>query len=114
MQMVKFPVWTPDCDSLSPVSVFWILSSDASSRSTVAFSSLGNSDHVVVLISIDFPSNSKGDAPFHGYSCVDWGGLHDRLTDFSWEDIFQLSASAAGTEYYEWVQVGIDVYIPHC
>ena len=30
-----------------------------------------------------------------------------------WEDIFKLGASAAATEFCEWVQVGIDVYIPH-
>ena len=29
------------------------------------------------------------------------------------EDIFKLSASAAAGELCEWVQVGIDVYIPH-
>ena len=29
-----------------------------------------------------------------------------------WEDIFKLSASAAASESCEWVQVGIDVYIP--
>ena len=33
--------------------------------------------------------------------------------DVPWEDIFKLSASAAASEFCEWVQVGIDVYIPH-
>ena len=28
-------------------------------------------------------------------------------------DIFKLSASAAASEFCEWVQVGVDVYIPH-
>ena len=32
------------------------------------------------------------------------------LRDLLWEDIFKLSASAVSE--YEWVQVGIDVYIP--
>ena len=45
--------------------------------STMAFPPLGNSDHVVVLVSIDFSSNSKPDAPFHriayDYSRADWG-----------------------------------------
>ena len=31
----------------------------------------------------------------------------------SWEDIFKLGASSATSEFCEWVQVGIDVYIPH-
>ena len=40
-------------------------------------------------------------------------GLLDHLRDISWEDIFKLSASAAASEFCKWVQVGIDVYIPH-
>ena len=35
------------------------------------------------------------------------------LRDAPWENIFKLTASAAATEFCEWVQVGIDVYIPH-
>ena len=84
----------------------------------MAFSPLGNSDHVVVSVSIDFPLNPKWDAPFHciayDYSCAVWDGLHDHLRDVPKEYIFKLSASAAGTEFCELVQVGIDVYIPHC
>ena len=40
--------------------------------------------------------------------------LRDHLKDVPREDIFKLSASAAASEFCEWVQVGIDVYIPHC
>ena len=32
--------------------------------------------------------------------------------DVPWEDIFKLGASAATSEFCEWGQVGIDVYIP--
>ena len=49
----------------------------------------------------------------YDYSCADWDSLHDHLRDVPWEDIFRLSASAAASEFCEWVQVGIDVYIPH-
>ena len=81
------------------------------------FPPLGNSDYVVVLVSIDFPTNSQLDAPFHriayDYSGTDWDGLHDHLRDVPWEDIFKLGASAAASEFCEWVQIGIDVYIPH-
>ena len=35
------------------------------------------------------------------------------MRDVPWDDIFKLSASAAASEFCEWVQVGIDVYIPH-
>ena len=84
----------------------------------MAFSPLGNSDHVVVSVSIDFPINSKQDTSFHceayDYSRADWDGLRDHLRYVPWEDIFKLSASAAAaSEFCEWVQVGIDVYIPH-
>ena len=82
-----------------------------------AFSPLGNSDNVVVSVSIDFPINSNQDASFYrvayDYSRADWDGLRDHLRDVPWEDIFKLSASAAAGEFCEWVQVGIDVYIPH-
>ena len=46
-------------------------------------------------------------------SLADWDGLHDYLRDVPLEDIFKLSASAAASEFFEWVQVGIDVYISH-
>ena len=49
----------------------------------------------------------------YDYSCADWDSLHDHLRDVPWEDIFRLSASAAASEFCKWVQVGIDVYIPH-
>ena len=46
-------------DSHSPALLDLFLSSDASICSTMAFPPLGNSDHVVVSVSIDFPSNSR-------------------------------------------------------
>ena len=49
----------------------------------------------------------------YDYSSADWDSLHDHLRDVPWEDIFRLSASAAASEFCKWVQVGIDVYIPH-
>ena len=85
------------------------LSSDASICSAIAFPPLENSDHVVVSASIDFPSNSESDAPFHciayDYSRVDWDSLYDHLRDVPWEDIFKLSASATVSDFSWWVQV---------
>ena len=49
----------------------------------------------------------------YDYSHADWDVLHDHLKDVPWEDIFKLSASASASEFCEWVQVGINVYIPH-
>ena len=80
------------------------------------------SDHAVVSVSIEFPSDSKGHAPFHciayDYSHADWDGLLDHLRDDPWEDVFKLgasaaSASAAASTFCEQIQVGISVYIPH-
>ena len=85
--MVNFPTRIPDCDSHSPALLDLFLSSDASICCTMAFPPLGNSDHVVASVSIDFPSYSQWDAPFHhmayDYSCADWDGLRDHLRNVS-------------------------------
>ena len=116
-QMVNVPTRIPDCDFHSPAILDLFLTSDASIYSAMAFPPLGNCDHVVFSVSIDFPSNSQRDAPFHriayDYSRADWNGLHDYLRNVPWEDIFNLSASAAASEFCEWVQVRVDAYIPH-
>ena len=115
--MVNFPTRIPDCDSHSPALLDLFISSDASICSTMAFPPLENSDHVVVSVSIDFPINSQQDAPFHriayDFFHADWDGIRDHLRDAPWEDIFKLGASVAAREFCEWVQVGIDVCIPH-
>ena len=49
-----------------------------------------------------------------GYSCANWDGLCDHMRDAPWEDIFKLSAFAVDSEFCEWVEVGVVVYIPHC
>ena len=80
----------------------------------MAFPPLGNSDHVVVSVSIDFPTNSQWNAPFYyiayDYSRDDSDGVCDHLRDIPWEDIFKLAASAAASEFCEWIQAGINVY----
>ena len=57
----------------------------------------------------------KQDALFQciGYdnSRTDWDDLHDHLRDVPWEDIFKLNASVAASEFCEWAQVRIDLYI---
>ena len=81
--MVNFPTRIPDCDSHSPALLDFFLSSDASICSTIAFPPLGNSDHIVVSDSINFPSNSQRDVLFHhidyDYSRANWGGFRDHL-----------------------------------
>ena len=94
--MVNFPTQIQDCNSHSPALLDSFLSSETSICSTMTFPPLGNSNHVV-SVSIDFPSNSQWDAPFHyiayDYSRADWYGVCDHLRDVPWEDIFKLGAS---------------------
>ena len=75
----------------------------------MAFPPLENSDHVVVSVSIEFPSNYQEDTLFHriayDYSCADCDGLHDHLRDVPWDNIFKLGVSASASEFCEWVQV---------
>ena len=117
IRMVNFPTQIPDCDPYSPAILDFFISSDDSACFTMACPPLGNSDHVVVSVSIDYSSNSQWNPPFHrianDYSRADWDGLRDHLRHVQWEDIFKLSASAVASEFSEWFQVGIDVYIPH-
>ena len=94
-QMVNFPTKIPDCDSHRPALLDFFISSDTSICSAMAFPPLGNSDHVVVSVSIDFLSNSQQDMPhFHciayNYFCADWDSLHNHLRDVPWNDIFKL------------------------
>ena len=66
-------------DCHSPALLDVCISSNPSICSTMTFLALGNFDHVVVSVSIYFPSNSKGDVPYHrtanDYSCVDCDGF---------------------------------------
>ena len=82
-QMVNFPTRIPDCDCHSPALLDLFIYSDTSICSTTAFPPLGNSDHVVVAVSTDFPMNPKQDPLFHcvsyDYSRDDRGGLCDHL-----------------------------------
>ena len=57
--MVNFPTRILDCDTHSPALLDLFISSDTSICSAMAFPPLGNSDHVFVLVSIDYPSNSQ-------------------------------------------------------
>ena len=80
----------------------------------MAFPVYRNLGHVVFSVSTDFPSNSKGDAPFQLMTVLIWicMGLCDHARDVSLTDICKPSAFA--TEYcWKWFLVGIDVCIPH-
>ena len=93
-QMVNFPTRIPDCDSQNPAPLDFFLTSDANICSIMTFHPLGNSDHVAVSASIDFLTNSQGDAPLHRIAYD-----YSRLRDVTWEDILKFSASAAASEF---------------
>ena len=63
--MVNFPTQITDSDSQSRVLLAFFLYNGASLCFSMTFPPLGNSDHVVVSVSIYLPSNSKRDALFH-------------------------------------------------
>ena len=77
--MVNFGTRIPGCDFHSPALFDLFISYDANICSTIAFPPLGNSDHVVVSVYLDFTSHSQWDASFHhifyGYSRADWDSL---------------------------------------
>ena len=55
-QMVNFPIWIPDCESPNPALLDLFIYSYVSICSTTALPQLGNSDHVLVSVPIDFLS----------------------------------------------------------
>ena len=105
-QVVNFPTWISECDSHSLAHLVLFLSSDPSICSTVAFPPLGNSDGVVISVSIDFPSNSNGHGPFHctPYDYSYWDSLCDHSRYVALDNISKLGNSAATIEYCERVQ----------
>ena len=87
LTMVSLLTWIPDTDCHSCAVSDMFLSSNTRICCAVALPPLGNSDHIVVLVSLDFPSILTQDSPFHRiayeYSCADWGSLCDHLRDIS-------------------------------
>ena len=75
-QMANFPTRIPDCDSHSTALLDLFISPEASICSTMVSPPLGNSDHVVVSVFLEFLSYSQQVALFHRiayeYSHADW------------------------------------------
>ena len=86
--LINFLTKIPDSVSISCALLDLIISSNTIIWSMVDFCPFGNSDNVIVSVSIDFPSKSKEDAPFHftffDYSLADLDSLFDHLGDVSW------------------------------
>ena len=71
---------------------------------------------MVVSVDVKFVVKSINEHPYHrtvySYSREDWGVLRDHLRDVLWFDIFKHGATCAAKEITEWVEIGIDCYIP--
>ena len=71
-----------------------ILASDQSLDTAVAFSSLGDSEHVAVSLSMDFSVRSKIDDSSHrkafDYSSTDWDSFHNPIRDGPRENLLKL------------------------
>ena len=113
-QMVNFPTRIPDCGSHNPALLDLLLSSDISTCSTMAFYPLGNSHHIVVSVSIDFPSNSQRFIAqlmtilmlIKVIFVIIWEMFHGRVS-------LSLVLLLLLVNFIDWVKIGIDVYIPH-
>ena len=116
-QMVEFPTRTPDSVAQRPSLLDLFLTSSPDSCSVKPMPALGNSDHCVVAVTIDFVTQNVKDAPFHrkvhDYTRADWDGFRDHLRDIPWDNIFERGVHYAATEFSEWVRLGMDVYVPH-
>ena len=101
--MVTFPPWITGCDFISPAILDLFLFSTSSIYSAVAFLPLENSDHFVVSVSIDSPSNSNGYSPFHrtafDYTRTDGNGPRHHLRDVPLKNISKLGDSAAASKF---------------
>ena len=99
--MFIFPTRISGSDSHSPALLDLFLSSDASICSIMAFPPLGNNDHAVVSVSIDFLSKFTYDySLLIGTVFVIIGEIfHGRI---SLNSVLLLLPS----EFCEWVQVG--------
>ena len=62
--MANFHTHVPDCDSHNSSLLNFFISYDVIIRSAMAHAPLRNSNHVIVLFSIEFRSNSIRDALF--------------------------------------------------
>ena len=116
-QIVDFPTRIPDCVDHQPYLLDLFLCSNPDSCTVTSHPPLGRSDHIVVSVDVKFVVKSTNEHPYHrtvySYSKADWDGLRDHLRDVPWSDIFSHDTTVAAKELSEWVEIGIDCYIPH-
>ena len=71
-QIVDFPTCIPDSDTHRPALLDLFLTSRSWAMLCGAFAPLGNSDHVVVSVSVDFVAVSEKDVPYY-HKAFDYG-----------------------------------------
>ena len=112
--MVNFPTQIPDCGSDSPA----LLDLFLTLIFVLKWFSLDWEIWIMLLsVSIDVPSNSQQDVPYHyiayDYSRTDWTFFVIFGEIFYGRISLNSVASVAASEFCKWVQVEIDVYIPN-
>ena len=107
-RMVNFPTQIPDCESHSPALLDFVLLMLVFVLQWLSFQW-----EIMIMLLPQFPLTFHHIHIGYDYSHADWDSLCDHLRNVPWDDIFKLSSSAAASEFCKWVQVGIDVYIPH-
>ena len=115
-QLVDSPTRTPDRNDQEPSLLDLFLSSNPDICKTSTSCPLGNSDHSVVNVAIDFNSSLTHDPPIHrqlfSYHRGDWDNFRDLIRDIPLDYIFSLDADNCAKEITSWLQVGIDAFIP--
>ena len=116
-KVVDFPTRIPDRDDHQPYLLDLFLCSNPDSCTVASHPLLGKSDHMVISVDVQFVFKSTNEHPYHrtvySYRKADWDGFRGHLTGVSWLDIFKHDATYAAKEITEWVEIGIDCYIPH-
>ena len=118
-QITSFPTRYPPNPSHSPSLLDLCFVSDCSSVISLSpLPPLGNSDHVLLELRLKCQSFHNQDSPFHrtsyDYNGADWDSFRAFIRDIPWKDgLGSLPASSCASELAEWIQIGIDEYIPH-
>ena len=115
-QLIDSPTRIPDRADQEPSLLDLFLSSNPDICKTSTSGPLGNSDHSVVNVAIDFNTFSSRDPPIHrklfSYHRGDWDNFRDLIRDLPLDYIFHLDTEKCAEEISSWLQVGIDAYIP--
>ena len=115
-QIVKSPTRFPDRANDSPYLLDLFLCSNPEDCTAEVLAPLGTSDHSVVSVNISCANSTQAAPPVHRtvyqYSKADWDGFRSFLGDIPLDFIFNLNASNAAAELTDWLNIGMDLFIP--